>query len=358
MAYSVRLRRTAGFGRTAGVVSGALAAATLLLMGGQAGAGSPAGPGPAQPADAYGFAAPASAALVGADLFVANNAGNSVTEVDASTGAFVSSIAGAAFKLDGPTAIEAVGTQLFVANGAGNSLTEFNASDGSLVRTISGARFKLSDPIALAAKSGHLFVLNSAGSVTEVATGTGRLIGVASGAQFGFDSPTAIAVAGRNLFVTNSAGNSVTEIDTQTRSFVATLSGPSYGFSEPTGVAFDGKHLWVTNQTGGSVTEIGPYTGNALQVIVNGNLPWPGPVTTGDGYVFAASPPGASPMVTQVTASTGSVNWMMCNTNGPYLFNNPQSLVVAGPDLWVVNEGGNSLTQMDAVTGALIQTVA
>ena len=85
-------------------------------------------------------------------------------------------------------------------------------------------------------------------------------------------------------------------------------------------------------------------------------LPTPAPITSGDGYVFTASPPGASPMVTQITASTGSVNWMMCNTNAAYLFNNPQALVVAGSDLWVVNEGGNSLTEMDADSGALLGT--
>jgi len=81
-------------------------------------------------------------------------------------------------------------------------------------------------------------------------------------------------------------------------------------------------------------------------------------VVTGDGYVFVISPPGYSPMVTQITPSTGTANWMMCNTNGPYLFDNPESAVVTGSDLWVVNEGGNSLTEMDASSGALLQTVS
>lgn len=82
-----------------------------------------------------------------------------------------------------------------------------------------------------------------------------------------------------------------------------------------------------------------------------------GPITYGNGYVFAVSPPGSSPMVSQITPSPASANWMMCNTNGPYLFNNPEALVVAGSDLWVVNEGGNSLTEMDTVTGNLIRTI-
>jgi hypothetical protein len=82
-----------------------------------------------------------------------------------------------------------------------------------------------------------------------------------------------------------------------------------------------------------------------------------GPIAYGNGYLFAVSPPGWSPMVTQITPSPATVNWMMCNTNGPYLFNDPQAVVVAGTNLWVVNEGGNSLTEMDTVTGALIRTI-
>jgi hypothetical protein len=63
-------------------------------------------------------------------------------------------------------------------------------------------------------------------------------------------------------------------------------------------------------------------------------------------------------MVSQISTTPAVVNWMMCNTNGPYLFNNPEAVVVVGSNLWVVNEGGNSLTEMDTVTGNLIRTVA
>jgi hypothetical protein len=104
------------------------------------------------------------------------------------------------------------------------------------------------------------------------------------------------------------------------------------------------------------VTEITPPSGAVVRVATSdeGYLPTPGPITNSDGYVFTASPPGSSPMITQITARTGVSNWMMCNTNGPYQFNNPQALVVAGRDLWVINEGGNSVTEMHMFTGALV----
>jgi len=56
-------------------------------------------------------------------------------------------------------------------------------------------------------------------------------------------------------------------------------------------------------------------------------------------------------MVTQLVGTTRSLPWMMCNGNGSYNFSNPQALVVYGPNLWVVNAGNNSLTEMNAASG-------
>ena len=50
------------------------------------------------------------------DLFVTNGGSNSVTEVSASTGAFVAGISARRYKFQHPSAIVAVGADLFVAN--------------------------------------------------------------------------------------------------------------------------------------------------------------------------------------------------------------------------------------------------
>jgi len=336
---------------------------TLAVVIALVAAGSPAAWGASTrshglPPRSYNFAAPTSAAVAGADLFVANGANNSVTEMKASDGSYVVTIAARRYGFDAPAAIVAVGNDLFVANSAGNSVTEFRATGRRHVRTIRGAAYGFADPIALASSGQDLFVLNAAGSITELAIGNGALIGSASGAVYGFDVPTSLAVADGEVFVTNSADDTVTVLDAQTRAFVASLSGAPFNFSAPTGVAFDGTNMWVTNQGDESVTEFSPTTLAELNVLVSGNLPMVGPIAFGNGYLFAVSPPGSSPMVSQITPSPASVDWMMCNTNGPYLFNNPQAVVVAGTNLWVVNEGGNSLTEMDTVTGNLIRTIA
>jgi len=316
-------------------------------------------PPTAQASAGYGLDVPSSAAVMGHDLFVANEAGDSVSVLNASTGSDLATIAGGSFDFDRPTAIIAAGDDLFVANGGGDSVTEINGANRSLVRVIAGAQFRFSDPIALAADQGRLFVLGSAGPVTAVSTSSGNLLGVASGVQYGFSAPLGIAATGRHVFVTNSAANSITEVNAETMAFVTTLQGANFGLHTPTGAAIAGNKLWVTNGSGDSVTEIATKTNQAVRVVVDHtNLPTPGPITVGDGYVFTLSPPGDSPMVTQVIPQTGAVPWMMCNTNGPYLFSNPQAAAVSGSNLWVVNKGSSSLTEMNTDTGALIRTIS
>jgi YVTN family beta-propeller protein len=313
----------------------------------------------AQASAGYDLDAPTAAAISGHDLFVANEAGNSVSVLDATTGSHVATIAGPSFAFDHPTAILALGHTLFVANGGGNSVTEIDGTTRALVRTISGAQFQFSDPIALAGSQGRLYVLSSGGPVTAVSTSSGDLAGVAAGSTFGFSTPMGLAVTGSHLFVTNRAANSVTEVDDRTMTFVATLKGAGFGFQKPTGAAIDGKDLWVTNTAGDSVSEIASATARPVRVVVDHtNLPTPGPITVGDGYVFTVSPPGVSPMVTQVTPDNGAVPWMMCNTNGPYLFSNPQAAVVSGSNLWVVSKASSSLTEMNTDSGDLIRTIS
>jgi DNA-binding beta-propeller fold protein YncE len=350
--------RPAHIVRVTALVVAILIVGALLGIGGVKAAHKLHGPPPppvAQFSAGYGLDAPIAASIVGPDLFVANQLGNSVTEVNASSGAHVATIAGRSFGLHQPKAIISDGPALFVANGVGNTVTEIDPANRTLVRIISG----FSDPLAMAADSAHLYVLNGTGSVTEVSARTGRLLGVASGPQFGFSTPVGIAAAGDHLFVTNNAANSVTEINDRSLTLVTILRGPSYKFSEPMGAAVLDGDLWVTNQAGDSVTEIATNTGEVMRVVIDHtNLPTPGPIAVGDGYVFTVSPPGDSPMVSQITTTDGAVAWMKCNTNDAYLFNNPQSAVVAGSSLWVVSKGGNSLTQMNTDSGALIRTIS
>jgi len=352
--------RSIGASRAAHLCFGAVVISAMVAVALPASASDPGTPAPAVVTpDPYNFSGPDAAVAVGSDLYIANSTGNTVTEVKVGNGRFLASIGGAPFNFSGPTAITAVGNSIFVTNGTGDSVTEFTAGTNAFVQQISGVH----DPIAMTVSSNVLYVLSSDAAVpaddavTAVNPSTGQLIGVASGLQFAFDGPTAIAAVGANLFVTNGASNSITEINAQTLAFVATVSGTNYQFDDPAGIAVQQSHLWITNEGASSVTEVSAINRKLIQVVVSGNLPTPGPIAHGDSYIFTASPPGGSPMISQIVPTTGVVTWMMCNTNAPYKFNNPQALVVADNRLWVVNEGGNSLTEMNADTGALIGKV-
>jgi outer membrane protein assembly factor BamB len=326
---------------------------------------------PAGTSDPYGFSAPDAAVVGGSVLFVANKGGNSVTEVNAGNGAYISTLQGPRYHFDGPTALELVGAGLFVGSGPGGSVTELNARTGAVIRIMAGIKFGLTYPVAMASEgSRYLFVLCADGSVAKVLVATGQYLGEATGGNFGFDNPTSLVDVGNHIFVANSGSNSVTELDARDMRVVRILSGPGGAandpFHTPIGMVAEGGNIWVTNRAGLSVTEFSAATGKVLQVVPNTEdyLPSPGAIAYGDGYLFVASPPGSSPMITQlVSTDPAKLPWMMCNTNGPYTFSNPQALVVYGTDLWVVNEGGaggppgNSLTEMNTETGSLVQVV-
>jgi DNA-binding beta-propeller fold protein YncE len=224
MEATARPARLSHRGLGASLVSVALVATALLTAGPAAAQGHSRHH---QAAFSYNFNAPTSAAVVGNDLFVTNGGSNSVTEVSASTGAFVGGISARRYKFQHPSAIEAVGTNLFVANSAGNSVTEFRSSDLKHLRTIRQPKYHFSDPIALASFGQDVFVLNGSGSLTEFAAGNGALLGTVSGAAFGFHGPKGLAVADGRVFVANSASNTVTVINAQTRALASILSGPS-----------------------------------------------------------------------------------------------------------------------------------
>jgi outer membrane protein assembly factor BamB len=100
-------------------------------------------------------------------LWVAN--GESVTELNASTGKLVRVLSGSDYQFNGPTVVAAAGTKVFVVNTTGNSVTEIDARTGALLHTLSAARYHFDDPVNIAVAGNHAWILNSpAGSPSSV----------------------------------------------------------------------------------------------------------------------------------------------------------------------------------------------
>jgi hypothetical protein len=321
-----------------------------------------------------GLDAPDATTAIGHNFFVANSLGNSVTEVNGKTGACETVFSGSTYRFADPTAMVAVGKMLFVANSQGTSstLTEFNPTS-STATVLSGSGYGFDNPIAMAVSGTDLFVLNSDNVVSEVNTSTGAAVTTFSGTKFAFSHPTSIAAWKGEVFVVDAASNSVTAFAPAT-GVVSIISGVAFqfDFTVPAGVPVapaataQSGVLWVTSPMTSTVTEITIKTLAVRQVVTDGNLATPGPVVANGEYVFTASPPSSSPMITQLIRKTSVVTWMMCNTNDNYFFNDPQSLVIVGSSLWIVNEGGvsgengniASLTQMNIDSGDLIRVVS
>ena len=94
------------------------------------------------------FDGPVALAVVGPDLFVANE-GNpssffpggagpgpvgSVDELDIATGSLVKVLSGHTYGFDNPIALAVVGQTIWIANGAGNSITVVSSSTGAFLR--------------------------------------------------------------------------------------------------------------------------------------------------------------------------------------------------------------------------------
>ena len=137
----------------------------------------------------------------GGHLWVTNEAGNSVTEINPSSGAWIATFNAATDGFRRPTAITSDGPYLFVAN-AGGSVSELRASNGAFIRSVSGGRYRFVDPVAITSAGSLILVLNagrpsaagaSTGSITEIRAGTGSLVRTVSGPSFAFADPAMVS---------------------------------------------------------------------------------------------------------------------------------------------------------------------
>ena len=322
----------------------------------------------------YGLDSPDILAVDDGYLFVANAANNSVTELNATTGAFIRRLSSRAYGFDDPSAVRADGSYVAVANKMGDSVTVLLAKSGALVRVI--REVGLAEPVAISVYRSYLFVVNQAGSVSEVTTSTGKVYRTLTASRYHFSDPVASTLAGTNLYVVDETADdassypgAVTVIAASTGRYLRTLSGSSFKFDHPTSIAFDGTHLWVTDSSDDQVAEVNAATGSEMNVVTNLWSPYPGfngPTTVvasgGDAYVASSV---GTPMMTQIftSGSLPRVGFWMCNGNDPrYQFGVLSAVTVSGSNVWVASEAGNgypgnSLTDINASTGTFVRYV-
>src|ERR1019366_4359541 len=108
----------------------------------------------------YDISRPLSIYSDGASVWVANN-NNSITQINASNGAFVRLLSGKPYNFSTVYSIYSNGTNVWTTNFASNSLTEFNAKSGAFKTQVkTNSTNKLSEPVGVAMSGNNLWVLN------------------------------------------------------------------------------------------------------------------------------------------------------------------------------------------------------
>jgi len=334
------------------------------------------------------FDMPVAMAVSGGNVWVVNEAGNSITEFNATTGSQVRVINAKADAFHHPDGIAVQGSRVWVSNGneqlgmgGGNyntakysSVTELNAKNGSLVRVINAKADGLLEPGPIAVSGSHVWVLNQNASsfspstpvnvLIELNVGTGSLVHVFKSNVDGLYAPLNLTGSRSDVWVTNVGGpvGSVTEINSHNGSLVRVIKATSGQLGSADGIAVSGAYAWVANisQTNNSITEIRVSNGSFVRVIkaradhFNGLLGvasqnshvW---VTNGNGYESG----GNTNSVTELDARTGSLQRIIkVKDHGLY---GPSEIIAKGSRLWVLNV--DSVTELSQRNGSLIQVV-
>jgi hypothetical protein len=278
--------------------------------------------------------------------------GGSVTDVNGATGVPRLVTAPGTDLGSGPGPIASDGTDVWVGTTSypanNGQLTELDATTGTVVREIRGDSYGLDDPIGIAVDRAHVWVANLEGAtVTEVDRATGALVQVISGAEYAFDRPVGLASDGAHVWVANSGNNSVTEIDASTGDLVKVFSG-NYGVRS---ISMDGPYVFVTGPR--TVAVLSTVTGSLVRLahIDDGSFQ-PDGATADLGNVWLTYGGGGAGWVEEYSGATGA---LLRGANGSVDgFDQPEGVACDAGHVWAVDTGDGDLTGLDAATGALV----
>jgi len=287
-------------------------------------------------------------------IWVGNNSGNSITEINSANGDLVRKVTTRAEKSLRSNAMVVSGSHLWAT--AKYSIGEFNLSDGSLVRVIDKTADEFNAPDEITVQGSHVWVLNSqtAPHLTELNESNGSLIKVVL-----VPNAHAFVVIGRHLWMANplpASQSTITEAKTSDGSVVRTLKAPVLGLKTASALVTSGNRLWVTSGNSNEIAEINSETGKLIRRI---KLPFAG--LTASTTLIASGPHlfmstfSVQGVVFEVNQSNGAVVRVF-KTPASQDYEGSSAIAVAGNTLWV---GGRKIgvDEFDVTTGALIRNI-
>lgn len=222
------------------------------------------------------------------NVWVTNPGSDSVTVVNATSGIFANHPAGEA-KGSNPDGIVFDGASMWVANYEPATVTQIRASDAAILQTIPVGTKGSSKPRFLAYDDVAKRVWVSIGTdnkVKKIDPETGAVEG--DYAVPGF--PYAMLFDGTSIWVTQGLLNTVVKLRTSDGAIIGSYDA---GVA-PNGIAFDGTYIWITDQVGSgvpfpmdticTVTQLRASDGAHMGTYRTGERPqW---VTSGGGYIW------------------------------------------------------------------------
>ena len=275
---------------------------------------------PGVAAEPTAFDSPAAIAFCGGHMWIANQANNSLTELQSSNGRLIQIIESHINWISSPQSLDCIGLGLWVSNSYINSLSEFNAVTGHLSRIVKSPKYELSRPTVLASDAAHLWVINSGSdSITEIDPHSGNLIRVIqlrSGHSSASDyfGPVDLTVEANTLLITNitSKEDTLIEVSVGSGSISGTKKlGPSTPNSNFGYVVATNSHAWISNADGRSLSEVSLNRLPTIQLI-HGTI---------------------------------------------HQFNGIEGLSLLGPDVWISNIYGQSVAELSTKTNTVLRVV-
>src|SRR5215471_87064 len=222
------------------------------------------------------------------------------------------------------------GADVWVTNFFGFSVSRVRGSDGKLLETWTGATLAFGVLVAMGrvlvtgvTTPGNLYRIDpsqAAGAVTTVGSNLGN-------------QPLGIAFDGARVWTANN-GSSVS-IVTPGPAIPWTVTTVATGFSAPNGALYDGASVWVTDANAGTLLKL-DSAGAILQTVTVGSTPQ---IPVFDGTNIWV-PNNSSNSVSVVRASNGAVLQTLIG-NG---LNGPAVAAFDGERVLVTNGGNNSVS--------------
>jgi len=244
-----------------------------------------------------------------------------------------------------PRALAFDGANMWVANYGGDTVTKLRANDGAVLGTFSLGAAVGTGASGIAFDGANLWVtLSNASIVVKMRASDGAVLGAyyVWSHEFIPSGPAAIVFDGANLWIANFLDGTVAEVS----AVDGAVRGPFPVLPNPVGLAFDGSSIWVAHHTSGDVVRL-DLDGFVLGTFNTGQ-------TRGGPLIFD----GANIWVTH--AGLGLVTKLA--GDGTFLgtfdtFGNAQSIGFDAVNIWVANSDGATVARLSAIDGSYLETV-